>query len=173
MASPCIRLYAALLALAVACIAPDTRGQGQGQGQDSQIKAAFIFNIALYTTWAPVPDRAKGLTVCASPQHVLWGSLRQLDGRNVNGRIWSTVDIAAGKDCDIAIISAASAPRSAPKAVGATLHVIDGAAPGKYAGAIMLVEEDQHIRFDVDTREAARAGIVFSSRLLRLARNVV
>lgn len=51
--------------------------------------------------------------------------------------------------------------------------VVDGTPSATYAGAVALVEESQHIRFDVDTREAARVGIKFSSRLLRLARNVI
>jgi hypothetical protein len=168
MACHRLRLSGALLALAVASTGPDCRAQGQ----DSQIKAAFILNIALFTSFGPSPEPGRALTVCASPQHSLWASLRQLDGRDVNGRSWTTVDGASRKDCDISIIAAANAPYSAPKTAGGTLHVVDGAAQGKYAGAVVLVEEDQHIRFDVDTREAARAGISFSSRLLRLARNV-
>ena len=156
------------LALAVACAAPACLAQSQ----DGQLKAAYILNIALFTTWPPLPTPGKALTVCASPQHALWDNLRQLDGRNVNGRAWTTVDAATGKGCDIVVIAAASAPRSAPKEPGGALYVVDGGAQGTYAGAVLLVEESQHIRFDVDTREAARAGIKFSSRLLRLARNV-
>jgi hypothetical protein len=168
MATPRSSPFAALLALAIACAAPACGAQGQ----DGQLKAAYLLNIALFTTWPPLPAAGKPLTVCASPQHALWDSLRQLDGRNVNGRSWTTVDAAAAKGCDIAVFAAASAPRSAPKEPGSTLYVVDGSAQGAYAGAVVLVEESQHIRFDVDTREAARAGIKFSSRLLRLARNV-
>jgi hypothetical protein len=162
-------LFAALLGLAVACNAPYC----QGQSQDSQLKAAYVLNIALFTTWSPSPGPARTLTVCARPQHSLWDSLRQLDGRDVNGRTWVTVDASTAKVCDIAVMTAASAPHSPPEVPGSTLYVVDGSAHGKYAGAIVLIEENQHIRFDVDTREAARAGIKFSSRLLRLARNVV
>lgn len=162
-------LSSTLLALALSCIVSPCHGQGQ----DNQIKAAFILNIALFTTWPPLPEPVRALTVCASPQHILWESLRQLDGRNVNGRIWTTVDIAANNTCDINVVAASSAPCSPPKLSGSTLYVVDGATQGKYAGAIVLVEEDQHVRFDVDTHEAARVGITFSSRLLRLARNVV
>jgi hypothetical protein len=50
------------------------------------------------------------------------------------------------------------------------LVVRDGA--GSKA-AITLVEDDEHIRFDIDTQEAARNGLRFSSHLLRLARNVL
>lgn len=144
-----------------------------GQGQDSQIKAAFIINIAMFTIWPSSPEPAKTLVVCASPQHILWESLRRLDGRSVNGRIWTTVDIATRRSCDIDVISALAASRSAPRFNVGTLCVIDGETRGKQTGAIMLVEEAQLVRFDVDTREAARASITFSSRLLRLARNVV
>lgn len=165
------RRICALFALAAACaVAPC---QGQGQGQDSQIKAAFIVNIAMFTSWAPLPEPAKVLVVCASPQHVLWASLRLLDGRSVNGRIWTTVDIATRKECDIDVVSATHASRNAPRLNFGTLCVIDGDTRGKHAGAITLVEEAQLVRFDVDTQQAARAGITFSSRLLRLARNVV
>lgn len=165
---PSLRLSAALLALPLLAAAPYCRAQGQ----DDQLKAAYILNIALFTTWPPAAVPARVLTVCASPQHSLWDSLRQLDGRDVNGRSWATVDGAAGKACDIVVVAAARAPRSAPKESGNALYVVDGTPSGTYAGAVNLVEESQHIRFDVDTREATRAGIKFSSRLLRLARNV-
>lgn len=167
MMGSCLRLSAALLALHVLFSAPYCLAQGQ----DDQLKAAYILNIALFTTWPPLAAPARALTVCASPQHSLWDSLRQLDGRNVDGRAWTTVDAGAGKTCDIVVVTAARAPRTVPKE-GNALYVIDGTPSGTYAGAIALVEESQHIRFDVDTREAARVGIKFSSRLLRLARNV-
>lgn len=165
---PSLRLSAALLALPLLAAAPSCLAQGQ----DDQLKAAYILNIALFTTWPPAAVPGRALTVCASPQHSLWDSLRQLDGRDVNGRSWATVDGAAGKACDIVVVAAARAPRSAPKESGNALYVVDGTPSGTYAGAVNLVEESQHIRFDVDTREATRAGIKFSSRLLRLARNV-
>jgi hypothetical protein len=43
---------------------------------------------------------------------------------------------------------------------------------GRGGAAITLVEGDEQVRFDVDTTEAARNGLRFSSKLLRLARNV-
>lgn len=170
MMAPYLRLCAALLALHLLLAAP----YSQAQAQDDQLKAAYILNIAMFTTWPAPAAPVRALMVCASPQHSLWDSLRQLDGRNVNGRTWATVDAAAAsaKPCDIVVVTAARAPRSAPKEAGNALYVVDGNPSATYAGAIALVEESQHIRFDVDTREAARVGIKFSSRLLRLARNV-
>ena len=181
MMAPYLRLCAALPALHLLLAAPYCLAQRQ----DDQLKAAYILNIAMFTTWPAPPAPARALTVCASPQHSLWDSLRQLDGRDVNGRTWATVDAgagagasasasaSAGKSCDIVVVTAARAPRSAPKEAGNALYVVDGTPSAPYAGAVALVEESQHIRFDVDTREAARVGIKFSSRLLRLARNVI
>jgi len=169
MAFPPLVMSAALLALGITC----TPASALAQGQDEQLKAAYILNIALFTTWPPVASAPRSMTVCASPRHALWDSLRQIDGRDVNGRAWTTVDAALGKACDIVVLAAAATPRNAPKTPGTALYVVDGLVQGAYAGAVVLVEESQHIRFDIDTREAARAGITFSSRLLRLARNVL
>lgn len=136
------------------------------QVRDTEMKAAYIFNFALFTSW---PDStARGaLTVCAAPDSALWPSLHALDGKPVNGRPWLVVDPARTRSarCDILVLT-----RAPERPVdGPTLVVRDGAGGG---AAITLVEDDEHVRFDVDTREAARLGLHFSSRLLRLARNV-
>lgn len=140
------------------------------QVRDTEMKAAYIFNFALFTNW---PDGAArgALTVCAEPDSALWPSLHALDGKPVNGRPWSVVDPTRmrGGRCDILVLT--RAPERPVE--GPTLVVRDGAGAGDGAGAaITLVEDDEHVRFDVDTQVAARLGLHFSSRLLRLARNV-
>lgn len=144
------------------------------QNDDSRLKAAFIFNIAQFTTWPPTPAGANpALAICASPAHSLWAGLRELDGKSLAGRALTVVDSAAGRPCHIVVYSAAAAPAVPPAAVAGTLTIVDGTRAGHYQGAVTLVEEDPHLRFDIDTREAARAGLKFSSRLLQLARNVL
>ncbi|AXA91280.1 DUF4154 domain-containing protein [Massilia sp. YMA4] len=142
------------------------------QNDDSRLKAAFIFNIAQFTTWPPAAA-ARPLAICASPAHSLWAGLRELDGKMLAGRALSVIDSSTGRPCDIVVYSATAAPALAPAAVPGTLTIVDGARSGHYQGAVTLVEEDPHLRFDIDTREAARAGLRFSSRLLQLARNVL
>jgi hypothetical protein len=161
------------LSLAVPCHA---------QVRDVELKAAYIYNFALFTSWpdAAAPAAAHTpFTVCASPDSALWPSLQALAGRPVNGRAWTVADIAAGKaqHCDIAVLARA-AERPAALAPG-VLVVRDGPGhegPGHdgpgHGAAITLVDDDEHVRFDVDTQEAAKSGLKFSSRLLRLARNV-
>jgi hypothetical protein len=141
--------------------------RAQVDGMD--LKAAYIFNFALFTTW-PDGNAKAPLVVCASPDTPLWPRLQALNGKPVNGRPWTLADLAHPKAprCDIAVL-ARTVERPALPAMG-MLVVRDGA--GSKA-AITLVEDDEHIRFDIDTQEAARNGLRFSSHLLRLARNVL
>lgn len=141
---------------------------GRAQTDGSVLKAAYIYNIAQFTVW-PANAGARPLNVCVASGHALWQSLRQLQGKPVGERKVAVVEPAAGIACDVAVLRAGAA-RPAPDGAG-TLAVVDEPATG-YAGAVALVEEDQRLRFDIDTKEAARAGLRFSSRLLRLARNV-
>ncbi|KQY05673.1 hypothetical protein ASD28_06220 [Massilia sp. Root133] len=144
-------------------------GACRAQVEGKDLKAAYIFNFAMFTTW---PDAAgKGpLFVCASPDNPLWSALSALNGKPINGRPWTVTELAHPKaaHCDIAVL-ARSMERPALLSAG-VLVVRDGAG-GK--AAITLVEDDEHIRFDIDTREAAKSGLRFSSHLLRLARNVL
>jgi hypothetical protein len=143
----------------------------QAQVQVNALKAAYIYNIAMFTTWpGAAPERS--LAVCARPTLPFWEGLRQLEGKAVNGRTWTVFDAgAAPRTCDIVVFSG-ELPLPRPADGAGVLYVADGGLSGKHAAAVTLVDEDQHVRFDIDTREAARLGLKFSSRLLRLARNV-
>ena len=146
--------------------------RAQVDGMD--MKAAYIFNFAMFTTW---PDGgARGpLVVCAHPDDPLWPSLQALNGRPVNGRPWSVTDLSHAKaaHCDIVVLARTAQQPVLPAA--GVLVVRDGVVRVRdmRGAAITLVEDDEHIRFDIDTQEAARCGLRFSSRLLRLARNVL
>ena len=161
----------ALTFLAIAAGLGLAAGMCRAQVEGKDLKAAYIFNFAMFTTW---PDAAgKGpLFVCASPDNPLWSGLNALNGKPVNGRPWTVTELAHPKAarCDIAVLARA-VERPATLATG-VLVVRDGAGAGSKA-AITLVEDDEHIRFDIDTQEAARSGLRFSSHLLRLARNVL
>jgi hypothetical protein len=146
-------------------------GMCRAQVDGTDLKAVYIFNFAMFTTWPDASANAKApLVVCASPDNPLWPGLHALSGKPVNGRPWTVTELAHPKapHCDIAVL-ARTAERPALPATG-LLVVRDGA--GSKA-AITLVEDDEHIRFDIDTQEAARNGLRFSSHLLRLARNVL
>ncbi|WP_075793195.1 YfiR family protein [Massilia putida] len=144
-------------------------GMCRAQVDGADLKSAYIFNFAMFTTWPDANTKAP-LVVCASPDNPLWPGLHALSGKPVNGRPWTVTELAHPKAprCDIAVL-ARTTERPAALTTG-VLVVRDGA--GSKA-AITLVEDDEHIRFDIDTQEAARSGLRFSSHLLRLARNVL
>jgi hypothetical protein len=146
-------------------------GQVAAQVPEADLKAAYIYNFAMFTTWPS--DAALQKTpfmVCASAEGPLWAGLQALNGKPVNGRPWTATELShpKGGRCDIVVL-APRVERPTPLPPG-TLVVRNG--PGHGPAPITLVDDDEHVRFDIDTQEAARNGLRFSSRLLRLARNV-
>jgi hypothetical protein len=152
----------AALAAATSCCA---------QVRDVEMKAAYIYNFAQFTTWPEARARLP-FKVCADAGSALWPSLQSYNGKTVGGRPWNTADSAAAPSgqppCDLMVV--ARSANVVPAAAG-MLVVRDG--PGLAPAMITLVDDDEHIRFDIDTREAARNGLRFSSKLLRLARTVL
>jgi len=159
-----LRHLALVVCGALAC------AHARAQLRDVELKAAFIYNFVQFTVWPDSGRAREPFLVCASPESALWSSLLSFNGKAVNGRPWSTVDAGSRPkpgDCSVLVL-ARSGERPAP--VQGMLVVRDGAGRG---AAITLVDGDEHVRFDVDTEEAARSGLRFSSKLLRLARNVL
>lgn len=142
----------------------------RAQVRDVELKAAYIYNFAQFTVWPDGARPREPFVVCANPDSVLWNSLASFNGKPVGARSWLLSDAAArlkASECNLLVLN-----RSAERApaVPGMLVVRDG--PGRGA-AITLVDGDEHVRFDVDTGEAQRHGLRFSSKLLRLARTVL
>jgi len=161
-------LAAGAVLLALPCLA-------QTQVRDVDMKAAYIYNFAQFTTWPEGRPRPPGapLSVCADRASVLWPALQAYNGKPVSGRAWLVLDAAArpgAAGCDLLVLGRGADASPAP----GLLVVRDGAAShAGTAATITLVDDDEQLRFDVDTREAARSGLRVSSKLLRLARNVL
>jgi hypothetical protein len=142
---------------------------GQAQMRDADMKAAYVVNFAQFTSW-PEAGRDSALTVCVDRASALGAALQAYHGRRPGGRAWQVLD-SAGRPgpggCDLLVLARAAAHAGAD--APGVLVVRDGAgAPA----AITLIDADEHLQFDVDTREVARAGLRLSSKLLRLARNL-
>jgi len=162
------------LALVLTALDLVAGGHARAQVRDVELKAAYIYNFAVFTTW-PEGAAAHGpFTVCANGDSALWASLAALSGKPVGTRPWAMADLGNlhGTHCDVAVL-ARTAERPAAL-TGGVLVIRDGAGRERidHGAAITLVDDDEHVRFDVDTQEAAKSGLRFSSRLLRLARNV-
>jgi YfiR/HmsC-like len=146
-----------------------------GQVQDVALKAAFIYNFALFTNWPQSSSGSTSFNVCVVRGSPMWDNLQKLSGKLIGGRPWTVHAVPSGgrkTDCDLAVLSDASEPFT-PASPSATLVVRDGGIAGKDGAAITLIIEDNRIHFDIDTVEAQRNGLRFSSKLLSLARNVL
>lgn len=135
------------------------------------LKAAFVYNFAVYATW-PAPVRnASVLTVCVPARSTLAPALGELAGKPVDARKLAVRDIEAyapGDGCDVRIVNAEIAAAPAERGV---LTVCDcSETPAPSGGIIALVREGTRLRFDVDLAAADAAGITLSSKLLHLAR---
>lgn len=135
------------------------------------LKAAFVYNFALYTTW-PAPLRDPGaLTVCVPARNTLAPAIRALAGKPVEERRLSVRDVAGyapGDGCDVRIVDADVAAAPAERGVLTICDCDEAAAPS--GDIIVLVREGTKLRFDVDLGAADAARITLSSKLLHLAR---
>lgn len=139
------------------------------------LKVAFLYNFALYTEWPmPLPD---GLNLCVLGHDDLGPVLDTLAGRQINGKsvILRRLDAGAGiSGCHVIYIAAAGDAKSArivrelrQKPI---LSVTDAA--GADFSMISLSRQGMRLVFDIDNSSARAAGLVLSSKLLRLAHSV-
>jgi ABC-type amino acid transport substrate-binding protein len=161
---PCARAAIAALLLASSTGA-------RAQVDADTLKAAFVYNFALYATW-PAPARnAAEITVCVPARSTLAPALGELAGKPVDARKLAVRDVEAyapGDGCDVRIIDADIA--AAPMERGVLTICDCSETPPPQSGIIALVREGTRLRFDVDLAAADAARITLSSKLLHLAR---
>ena len=140
-----------------------------------QIKAAFLYNFAIYTHWPN--DIGDSFNLCIYGKHSFGNTLDKLQEKKVNQRfitIKYITHINDPADCQMVFIS--PSPTLDIKAVldplkgKPILTIVDNIDPNGATINFFLV--DQKIRFDVNLVIAERSGLNFSSQLLRFAREV-
>lgn len=143
----------------------------------AHVKAAFVFNFARFTTW-PEAALAEGdtLAICALGGGAVTEALAGFDGRTIRGH---TVDVrplaglADPSSCHVLYLDTPSAEhrREAIAAVSrrAVLTVGDADAFARDGGMIELVPDGAKLRFEVNVARTKAAGLVMSSKLLKLA----
>ncbi len=144
--------------------------------QENELKAAFIFNFAVFTEW-PQQALAPGapISVCANASHAMLPALLQLSDKLINGhRIAVRAAASPVRTCHVLVLGRDDRQhwqRLRRELGGAAVLTVadevdvDGA-------VIALSMEQQHIGFDVDIGAARGAQLTLSSKLLRLARSV-
>lgn len=145
---------------------------------EPDLKAAFIFNFAVFTEWPPeaLPSGAP-LAVCASAANALLPALQQLSEKLVNGhRISVRAGVRPVRACHVLVLDRADRdqwPQLRRDLAGAhVLTVADDSAAGIDGAVIVLHVDEQRVGFDIDMGAAKSARLLLSSKLLRLARSV-
>lgn len=169
-------------ALGVACAAIAWMGAARAQVQASEVevKAAFVYNFALFTSWPAGTLLANApMVLCVAPDHALQAALGRLAGKSVHGHRLEVRRISDGAvaGCHVVVLddrAPSQALRLDPAAP--VLTVVDGGRAARAGGAsgpmIALSLQDSRVVFDIDAAAARQAGLQLSSQLLRLARSV-
>jgi L-alanine-DL-glutamate epimerase-like enolase superfamily enzyme len=165
-----------VLALCAACSI--TAWRTYAQENVVALETAYIFNFTQFTQWPAERMRKGDLRVCASARSPLRQALAALKGRAVGVRIWNFVSFSDSRpaDCDVIFFGkgdeASGDLRTAFASDEAVLIISEDGPNLPGEAVIKLIQDDDHLRFDINNGEAVRRKLVLSSKLLRLARRI-
>ena len=140
------------------------------------IKAAYLFNFALYTEWPTPPVDAVG--ICIAGPDPFGSALDAIAGKPLRGkpliihRLENSVDFSG---CHVVYVNAASNAQRARIARALdqkpVLSVADSADEA-FRPMVLLVPDGNRFAFEVELAVAKTTGLTLGSQMLRLARVV-
>jgi hypothetical protein len=143
-----------------------------------RLKAAFLYNFALFTEWPA--DVGGTLRLCVFGADPFGSELDGLQGKAVGARslaVQHKTAVDALKACQIVFIAPAATgqlPRVLEALEGQTvLTVADSAGAARQGVALNMSVSQNKVSFEANLRAARAAKINLSSKLLRLATEVI
>ncbi|MGW8392833.1 YfiR family protein [Pseudoduganella sp. HUAS MS19] len=175
------RLFALLLLLLV--VAGQARAQLPPGADEAELKAAILYNFALFTEWpADTLPASAPLRLCVFQGNALLAALTGLQEKQVNGHrvLVRTLPAAPGgaqlAACHLLVLDAQDRERWAllknDLATSSVLTVADDRIIGANGAMISFGIDNRRVGFDVDLVPVRQARLTLSSKLLRLARSV-
>ena len=168
--------FLGLLMLMLATLA---QGQAQRQAPEPELKAAILVNLLLFVDWKRQGAQPEDwLTACYLETNPVTAALIQFDGRQLRGKPLRVVRVEPGqvRGCHLLYISQAASghlPRIVPLLRDSGVLLAGDSAGYLQSGVMLnLATEDGRIVFDIDLQAVRQAGLVLSSKVLRLARQV-
>ncbi len=171
------RSFLVALGLVVATLA-SARGQRPASNEEYRLKAAIVYRFPQFVEWpAAALSGRDALEICVAEPNPLGDTLAELTaGESLNDRRIEVRYVSADQDiasCHVLFIPARAPDKLLARTaslpiltIGETDDFLNG------GGIIKLRVVDRKVRFEIDARAAARAGLTLSSQLLRLASNV-
>lgn len=147
-----------------------------------EVKAAYLYNFAKFTDWPPEAFSGENSPVvfCVLGKSPFGSALDSLASKTVANRkvvvryVGRVEDI---KECHILYVAASEKPRLAhilaSLPVSAVLTVSDIKDFSRAGGMIGLVTQEEKVRFQINLKAAQRARLRLSSKLLKLALEIV
>ena len=144
-----------------------------------QVKAAFLLNFTKFVEWpASVSASDSPIAICILGKDPFGRSLDDIvEGESIGSRklaVERIVQLPAPPSCRVIFVSGSE--KDLPKIVSGfgqgVLTVGEGDKFVRDGGMIAFVVVAGHVRFDVNPRAAAGAGLKLSSKLISIARAV-
>lgn len=175
------RLLALLILLLLA--GGQARAQLPAGAGEAQLKAAILFNFAMFTEWpADTLPASAPLRLCVFQSNALLPALSGLQEKQVNGHQFSVRTLPAAPSaaqlavCHLLLLDAQDRERWAllkhDLATSSVLTVADDRIIGANGAMISFGIDNRRVGFDVDMVPVRQARLALSSKLLRLARSV-
>lgn len=141
-----------------------------------ELKAAFLYNFALFTEW-PLPSSI--LKLCVMGKDPFGVTIRSIAEKTVHGaavKVQRVSSITEARTCQLLFVATSERDYlnriSEQLRYDPVLTVTESDGYEHRQAMIVMVNSDHHVEFDINQTAAQQAGLKLSSRLLKLARKV-
>lgn len=146
------------------------------QADEEAVKAAFVYNFSLFTTW---PQLKETIHFCVIGENPQLNALNQYEGRKVADATVHVKEVSTIEDartCEVLFMQINNPARAEQLyqalAQMPVLTVAEYKAFSQPAAIILFVQSNNRLAFEINHKVATEAKLSLSYKLLRLARKV-
>jgi len=173
-----IVLLGVLAAGALGAASPARTG---AEGREYEFKAAYVYNFIKFVDWPAqrLPASSTTINVCVVGKEAYRAAFDTINGKPVKGKTIIVSQYSGPQDvsrCHVFFVGDSETTRLSSLLEGSrtagVLTVGDSSSFAREGGIIRFRNENNKIRFDINTHAAEESGLSISSQLLKLARIV-
>jgi hypothetical protein len=152
----------------------------QSKPQEYQIKAVYLYNFSKFVQWPPAAENKDSFAICVLGHDPFGAALDQvLVGEKIEQKAMVArriTDVQEAAKCQILFIASSESARAkqilSSLGKNSILTVSDIPNFSVIGGMIQFVNLENKVRFEVNLSAADKAGLTFSSQLLKVASSV-